>query len=149
MKKIFIYYSLSGNGDIIADYLNAKNIEIRKVKPVKELPKSMVFRILTGGFLAGINHEEKLINFDNNIKDYDEIIIGSPIWNGRLSCPINTVLKEIDLDNKKIIFILYSGSGKATKTEKKLKEKYKNVKIIVLKEPKSNEYKDILNKEIL
>lgn len=149
MKKIFIYYSLSGNGDIIANYLKSKNIEIRKVKPVKVLPNNMAFRILTGGFLAGINHKDELIDFDNNIENYDEIIIGSPIWNGKLSCPINTVLDKINLDNKKIRFILYSGSGKAPKTEKMLKEKYKDIKVLVLKEPKLNEYEDIINKEIL
>lgn len=149
MKRIFIYYSLSGNGDIIANYLKVKKIDIRKVYTSEELPKNNILRILSGGFLAGINHKDKLINFDNNIEIYDEIIIGSPIWNGKLSCPINTVLDELDLKGKKIRFILYSGSGKAHKTEKMLNEKYKNIKIINLKEPKANNFKDILKKEIL
>ena len=26
MKKIFIYYSLTGNGDVVADYLKKKSI---------------------------------------------------------------------------------------------------------------------------
>ncbi len=138
MKKIFIYYSLSGNGDTVATYLKEKNIDIRKVKPKKELPNNMILRILSGGFLAGINHKDKLINFDNNITSYDEIIIGSPIWNGRLSSPINTVLDEIDLSNKKVTFILYSGSGVAPKTDKLLHSKYKDVNIINIKEPAKN-----------
>ena len=148
MKKIFIYYSLSGNGEVVAKYLKENKIDIRKVNTSEELPQNFILRILSGGFLAGINHKDKLIDFDNDIKDYDEIIIGSPIWNGRLSCPINTVLDEIDLKNKKIVFILYSGSGKAPKAEKKLIEKYEKVKIVNLKEPRSNEFKDKL-KEVI
>ena len=30
MKKTFIYYSLTGNGDVIADNLKKKGYEIRK-----------------------------------------------------------------------------------------------------------------------
>jgi flavodoxin len=149
MNKIFIYYSLSGNGEVVADYLKTKKIDIRKVKTSEELPKNNILRILAGGFLAGINHKDKLIDFDNNIEKYGEVIIGSPIWNGKLSCPINTVLDVINLKDKKLTFILYSGSGKAPKTEKKLKEKYKDIKIINIKEPKKNDFKEILNKELL
>lgn len=149
MKRIFIYYSLSGNGDLIANYLKSKKIDIRKIKTSEELPKNFVLRILTGGFLAGINHKDKLIDFNNNIEKYDEIIIGSPIWNGRLSCPINTVLDKINLSNKKVTFILYSGSGNAPKTVKKLNKKYENIKIISLREPKINDFKKILDKELL
>lgn len=150
MKRIFIYYSLSGNGDIVASYLKTKKIDIRKVNTSEELPKNNILRILSGGFLAFKNYRAKLINFDKNIEEYDEIIIGSPIWNGRLSCPINTVLDQLDLKNKKLTFILYSGSGDAPKTNKKLKEKYKDVKIINLKEPKRNEdFKNILKEEDL
>ena len=139
MKKIFIYYSFTGNGDIIANYLMNKSIDIRKVNTKEPLPKNRILSIIAGGFLAGINHKDKLIDFDNDISNYVEIIIGSPIWNGRLSCPINTVLDKLDLTNKPVTFILYSGSGDAPKTNKLLKEKYPNCKIVHLKEPKKNQ----------
>ena len=138
MKKLFIYYSLSGNGDVVADYLKNKKYDIRKVIMKDKLPKNYIGQILIGGFLAGINHKAKLDDFNKDISDYDEIIIGSPIWNGKLSCPINTVLDKINLDNKKLSFILYCGSGEASKTEKRLKDKYGDIDIIILKEPKSN-----------
>lgn len=146
MKKIFIYYSLSGNGDIVANYLKDKSIDIRKVNTKEPLPNNNILRILAGGFLAGINHKDKLIGFDNNIDKYDEIIIGSPIWNGKLSCPINTVLSELNLNNKQVTFILYSGSGNITKTKKILLPKYPKCKIINLKEPKKNQ--EIIKKEL-
>ena len=136
MKKIFIYYSLSGNGDEVANYLKEKHYTIRKVETEKPLPRNMALRILTGGFLAGINHKDKLADFNPNISEYDEVIIGSPVWNDRLSCTINTVWDEIDLVGKKVNFILYSGSGSAKKAVQKINQLYPQAKIIHLKEPK-------------
>lgn len=138
MKKLFIYYSLSGNGDVVADYLKDKNIDIRKVIMKDKMPKSYILQILKGGFLAGINYKARLSNFDNNIDSYDELIIGSPIWNGRLVPAINTVLDNINLDKKKVSFILYCGSGKAPKAEKMLRDRYGDIDIVIIKEPKKN-----------
>ena len=138
MKKIFIYYSLTGNGDIVADYLKNKDYDIRKVITKEPLPKNFILQILMGGYKAMINYEDKLIDFNSDIIKYDEIYIGSPIWNSRLSSPINTVLKSLDLNNKKLTFILYSGSGKALKATELIKKDYPNANIINIKEPKKN-----------
>ena len=137
MKKIFIYYSNTGNGDIVAEYIKDK-VDIRKVIPKKELPKSFFFKIMTGGFYTIINYKPKLINFDSNIDEYDEVIIGSPIWNARLSSPINAVLDKLDLSNKKVYFIFWSGSGTSPEATNKVKLLYKDAKIIELKQPKNN-----------
>ena len=137
MNKLFIYYSLTGNGDTISKYLE-KQCDLRKVNVKKELPNSLFLKMMVGGFKAFIGYKEKLINFDNNIDSYDEIIIGSPIWNDRLSSPIRTVLNKINLNNKNITFILYSGSGEAKKATEFINDKYKNVNILYLKEPNKN-----------
>lgn len=138
MKKLFIYYSNSGNGDKVASYLKDKGFDIRKVSTSEELPKSKILGILTGGFKASINYKDKLINFDNDISKYDVIYIGSPIWNSRLSSPINSVLDKVNLNNKKVTFILYSGSGQSKSATNKINKLYPNSKIINLKNPKSN-----------
>ena len=138
MKKIFIYYSLTGNGDEVANYLKNKKYTIRKINIEKELPNNFILKLLTGGFKALINYKEKLINFDNDISKYNEVIIGSPIWNSRLATPISTALTKLNLDNKKVTFILYSGSGEAKAATKFINNKYHDAKIIYLKQPKNN-----------
>lgn len=138
MKKIFIYYSLTGNGDVVASYLKNKGWDVRKVQTSEPLPKNYVLSILTGGYKAMVNYEDKLIDFDANIEEYDEVAIGSPIWNARLSSPINTVLKELDLKNKKLSFVLYSGSGKSPKATQRINNEYPDAKVIDLVEPKKN-----------
>ncbi len=138
MKKIFIYYSLTGNGDEVANYLKDKKYTIRKINVEKELPNNFILKLLTGGFKALINYKEKLVDFDNDISKYNEIVIGSPIWNSRLSTPISTALTKLNLDNKKLTFILYSGSGEAKAATKYINKHYKNANIIYLKEPQKN-----------
>ena len=136
MKTLFIYYSYTGNGEIIASKLANKDIDIRRVIRKKKLPKSFFFGVLTGGFLAGLKIKDKLVDFDNNIDEYDNIIIGSPVWNARLSSPINGALSKLNLKDKKVSFVLYSGSGEAPKAIKRINKEYPNSKIIVLQEPK-------------
>ena len=137
MKKIFIYYSLTGNGDLIADTLKEKGYEIRKVISKTKYPKSMFLRIMMGGYKATFNKKDKLVDFDSDISKYDKIIIGSPIWNDRLSAPINSVISLLELSNKDLSFILYSASGNANKASEKIKELY-NIDPIILKEPIKN-----------
>ena len=138
MNKLLIYYSLSGNGDLVAEKLRERGYALRKVTPKKDMPKKFFWQIMAGGFAAGIGKKEPLKGFDPDVSGFDEVAIGSPVWNGRLSCPINTVLAETDLKGKALTFVLYSGSGAAPKVEQKIKEQFPDAKIVHLKEPKKN-----------
>ena len=138
MKSVFIYYSRSGNGDVVAKKLEDKGFDIVKVSPKKALPKSLFFCMMAGGFLALTKHKAKLNDFHVNLDDYDQVYLGSPIWNGRLSAPMNAMLAKLDLANRDITFVLYAGGGEAKPAEKRLHKEYPEAKIIVLKEPKSN-----------
>ena len=44
MKRLFLYFSLTGNGDFIANYLEDKDFDIRKVVEKKKAPKAFFFR---------------------------------------------------------------------------------------------------------
>ena len=145
MKRLFIYYSFTGNGDMIADKLSSYNIDVRKVEPKKKLPKTMFFQMMVGGFKAANKMKDKLYDYDKDISSYDEIIIGTPIWFDRVSTPINRVLSDLDLKDKKVSFVLYSAGGEANEASKRLNEEYNNPSIIILKTPFSK-YKEELDK---
>jgi hypothetical protein len=137
MKKLFIYYSLTGNGDIVSDVFKDRGYDIRKVKTKDKYPKNKFLMILTGGYKASFNKKDELLDFDTDISKYDRVVIGSPIWNDRLSAPINTVISLLDLNNKDVSFVFYSASGKAKHAMDKVKNLF-GVDSIVLKEPKNN-----------
>ena len=135
MKKLFIYYSFSGNVDKIAQKYKENGYEVFKVETIKPLPKLFFIRVMIDGFLAGIGAKARIKPLENNFDNYEKIVIGSPVWNGKLSCPINSVLQNKQLQQKPVSFVLASGSGKAPKIEKQIKKLFNNVKFTVLKEP--------------
>lgn len=144
MKKLFIYFSLTGNNDLVADYLKERDFELRKVEMKKRLPKAMFFCMMSGGFIAGCGIKSKLNEYDHNIDGYDEILIGTPIWNARFSGPLNTLLNDLDLKDKNVKFIFTAGGGKGKHALKKLNKLYPEAKYVFLKEPKK--YKEELEK---
>ena len=136
MKKLFIYYSFTGNGEVVAKEMEKKGYELRKVIRKKKMPKSFFWGMMVGGFLAGTKHKDKLVDFNDDIKEYDQIVIGGPIWNGRFSSPINTVLAKLNLKEKDVTFLFYSGSGEGKKALKRIQKQHPSAKYIFLKEPK-------------
>ena len=147
MKKLVIYYSLTGNTDKIAQELSLKGYETRRVYEKKKMPKSFFWMVFIGGFRAGMHLKGKLINYDNDVSKYDEVVIISPIWNGLTPPAINSVLKQTDLSNKKLIFIFSAGSGEAPKMTSKINKRYPGSEVIVLKDPKryTDEMKKVAN----
>ena len=112
--KYFIYFSASGNGDLIAEYLKEKEYTPVKVEMIKPIKKVGFFTILKYGFRAGSNKKEKIKELNLDLKEDDEVIIGSPIWNDRLSTPINALLDKISFNKENTRFILYP-AGEGTK----------------------------------
>ena len=149
MRKLFLYYSRTGNGDLVANYFKRYDFETYKVEPKHELPKSFFWGTLFGGMLAGMNRKATLKDFKINLNDYDEIVVGSPTWNGKFSTPINTVLKKLKNYNGKVLFVLYAGGGEAKQATLKVSKMYADTRSIVLKEPKKyQEQFDLLDEFI-
>lgn len=144
MKKLFLYYSHTGNGDIVSKEFEKAGFELRKVSEKKKMPKSFFWSMMVGGFRAGLGLKGKLVNYDNNVSEFDKIVIGSPIWNGRFPPAINAVLKETNFEGKDLTFVFYSGSGEGKKAETRVRKEFPTAKIIFLKEPKK--YNDELKK---
>ena len=136
MAKLFIYFSVSGNGELVAEKMKEKGYDVVKVIPKKKLPKSFFSLIMQGGFLAGINNKMKIQDLDIDFSSYDEITVGTPIWNGRISPPINTVIADETIKGKITAFVLYAGGGEAPKAIKRITKEFPNANIVILKEPK-------------
>ena len=136
MAKLFIYFSVFGNGELVSEKMKEKEYDVVKVIPKKKLPKSFFSLIMQGGFLAGINNKMKIQDLDIDLSSYDEITVGTPIWNGRISPPINTVIADETIKGKITAFVLYAGGGEAPKAIKRINKEFPNANIVILKEPK-------------
>lgn len=136
MKKYFIYYSNSGNGDFVAEALKRSDVSLIKVEPKKHIKKMNFFRIIRYGGEAMMKKKMPIQQLDLILDSDDVVVIGSPIWNDRLSTPILTLLDKYEFDKKTTRFVLYSGGGKAAHAEKQIAKMGFEKKAIVLKEPK-------------
>ena len=148
MSRLFVYYSDSGNGDFVASIMQNKGFEIMKIQPKKELPESFFLKILVGGFAAMIKEKAPVENNLNVLRSYSEVYVGTPVWNGRISTPINTVIDALEM--KKFSLICYSGSGKVKGALKRQLKNKRVENIISLVEPlkNKNDTINILNKYV-
>ena len=144
MKKLFIYYSYTGNGEVVAQKMQEKGYGLRRVETRRGLSKIFFFAMMSGGFQAGIKLKAKLKEFNYDISEYDEVVIGSPIWNDRFALAINTILANMKFGNKKLSFVFYSGSGEGKHALKRVNKEYPGADCIFLKQPK--DYPDELKK---
>jgi flavodoxin len=112
VKPLVVYYSLTGKTKLvaqtIAEALNATLVEIKETKPRKLGP----FVYLTGGFAATINRGSKINPIDVDLKQYERIFIGSPMWNSRPAPAINSFIYQTNFEGRSIIpFFTMSGTN--------------------------------------
>lgn len=118
--KYFVYFSATGNGDYLASLLKEKGYEPVKVEMIKPIGKIGFFKIIKYGGHAMQNRKAEIKDINIELEEDDEVIIGSPIWNDRLSTPINTVLATLSLNKKTTKFILYPAGEGAKKSLKQI-----------------------------
>ena len=116
MKRLIVYYSLSGNTEEAAKKI-AKELgaDLLKLETVKAMPKSFAAQIMVGGGQVTFNHIPKLKPFEIDPSSYDEIILGSPIWNSKGVPAVNAFLKDGKAAAKVSSLFFLSGGGEVQK----------------------------------
>lgn len=113
MKTAVVFFSLEGNTRFVAETLKAIiGAELIELKPVKPYPTGKVSRFLSGKD-AIKRATPQLEPYDFDADAYDTIVIGTPVWAGKPTPPINTFLKENDLSGKRTCFYASSSGGNA------------------------------------
>lgn len=67
---------------------------------------------------------EKLSDIEavESIEDYDLVIVGSPVWAGKIAPPIRTFLVNNNFSGKQVAFFVSIGGDKPEKTFENLKK---------------------------
>ena len=100
-KKLIVYFSYTGNTKMIAQSIQKKlECDVLEIQPV--IPYSTDYQTVVDQEQNNENSnktpEIKKINLD--LTNYNEIIIGSPVWWYTIAPVIRTFLKENDLSGK-------------------------------------------------
>lgn len=126
MKTAIVYYSLSGNTEMIAESLVARlGADTLRLVPSKAYPTGGFKKFFWGGKSAVMGEAPALEPYAFDAADYDRIIFGTPVWAGTFTPPLRTFLQENKdaLAGKRFaVFACQSGSGAEKAIEKMKKE---------------------------
>ena len=111
-KTLIVFYSFEGNTRFIAQEIQKiTNADLLELKPKKDLKSKGFMKYFWGGKSVVQKQTPDLVEFENNINDYDLVFIGSPVWVGDFVPALRTFFKNYKLNNKKIIlFACYGGA---------------------------------------
>ena len=114
MKSLVVYYSMTGKtrlaAQTIAKALNATLVEIEERRPIP-----MPFVYLSGGFRAVTNRGSRICPVDVDLKRYERIFIGSPIWASRPTPAINSFIYQTDFEDRSVIPFFTMGGDNSEK----------------------------------
>ena len=103
MKKLVVFYSYTGHTKMIAESIQRKlNCDILEIKPVKQYSTDYQTVVDEEQNNSSVGKTPDIQKIDKNLNDYDEIIIGTPVWWYTIAPVIRTFLTQNDLSNKTI-----------------------------------------------
>lgn len=132
MKKAVVFYSLSGNTQAaakeIAEGIGADLIELKLVKP---FPTEKSKQLALGGMQAMFGVKPAIQELSKNIKEYDVLILGTPIWAGKIAAPVHSVLNKYQVLDKIVAVFTFSGGGDNKRCIAKLSKRLPRLKVEV------------------
>ena len=132
MKKAVVFYSLSGNTQAaakeIAEGIGADLIELKLVKP---FPTEKSKQLALGGMQAMFGMKPSIQELSKNIKEYDVLILGTPIWAGTIAAPVHSFLNKYQVLDKIVAIFTFSGGGDNKRCIAKLSKRLPRLKVEV------------------
>ena len=131
MKNLVVYFSATGRTKKVAENLaKAVSGDLFEIVPKQKYtdedldwanPKSR-----SSVEMNNLSYRPEILNKLNNIKDYDSIFLGFPIWWYREPTIIDTFLEQYDFSNRKIIPFATSGGSGMGSISKNIKQLVNN-----------------------
>lgn len=123
-KPLVVYFSRAGENysvgivqkgstEIVAEMIAKETgADLFKIEPVTPYPENYNETVRIARDKKRENARPKIKNKVNNLKDYDVVFLGYPIWHGDLPMAFYTFLDENNLSGKRIVlFSTHEGSG--------------------------------------
>jgi flavodoxin len=120
LKTVVVYFSLTGNTKFVAEKI-AQQLDADLCEITDKNHKKGKMLYIKGGAAA---MREKLtdITVETPIDDYELVIVGSPVWAGKIAPAIRTFLVENNFSEKQVAFFVCMGGDKPEKTFENLRK---------------------------
>lgn len=103
MNKLVVYFSYTGNTRMIANKIKEKlNCDILEIKTVIPYSEDYDTVVNDEQNSEASNHLPEIQDIDIDLNNYDEIILGTPVWWYRPAPAIRTFLNKNNLSEKTI-----------------------------------------------
>ncbi len=111
VKVLVVYYSRSGNTRCAAKEIARRlGADIEEIKDKSN--RDGFFGFIRSGYHAVRGVQADIKDTKLNPADYDIVIIGSPVWAGKVSCPVRTYLHKYKDRIKSLALFITRGSSK-------------------------------------
>jgi flavodoxin len=118
MKTLVVYYSRTGNTKSVAEKV-AQTLEAEMEEIVDEKNRRGWIGFLKAGYDATVGNRTRIAETKKDPREFDWIIVGTPVWNSRPSPAIRTYLSKNDLTGKRVtVFCTSLGMGEAKAIER-------------------------------
>ena len=132
-KKILVsYFSCTGNTEKVAEVIaQAVHGKLYRITPATAYTsadlnwKDKASR--SSVEMANENSRPTLSGEQLDLKDYDVVFLGYPIWWDLCPRPVNTFLEKYDFSGKTVILFATSGSSSITNSLKQFKKLYPKI----------------------
>ena len=123
-KALVLYYSQTGTTKIVAEALQqALGADIEEIIVCDPYDPDFNATIARGQKEMSEGKFPELEPIAANLKDYDVIFLGYPVWFGTYANPIETLLQTVDFSGKTVVPFCTFGSGGLDTSSKALAEK--------------------------
>ena len=93
MKTLVVYYSRTGNTKMIAETISESlDCDIEEI--VDKEKRGGILGYLKSGYEASRNKLSIIEDPKHDLSKYDLLIVGTPVWAGKMSVPIRTYLHQ-------------------------------------------------------
>ncbi|MFA5048833.1 MAG: flavodoxin [Patescibacteria group bacterium] len=124
MKTLILFYSLEGNTRLIAQSMaEAIGADIEEIKTEKDLAGGKgLGKYFWGGKQVMMKEKPAIKSLEKDPKDYDLIILGTPVWAGTFAPALRTFFGEHKFSGKKVALFYTCSSGPGGTIAKMKKE---------------------------
>jgi flavodoxin len=111
MKALVVFYSMTGNTKEVAVHISeVLNCDVEEIFDVK--PRKGFFGFVKSGIESLFKIMPEIKQTEIDPKDYDLVIIGTPVWIGNMASPIRTYLfKNNEKINNAAFFCTIKGNN--------------------------------------
>ena len=108
MKTLVVFYSRTGNTKRIAGSIGQSlDCDIEEIVDTEK--RGGIIGYIKSGYEASRGRLSKIKDPENDASQYDLVIIGTPVWAGKMSVPVRTYITQNHSKFNKIAFFSTAG----------------------------------------